>query len=292
MSRHRLLAVTIAFVAFACGEPGTFKVLTDESNSAATGEGVGGSQSSGGAPNDGAAGPAESGDTSDTGGEPSEVCPGAQAVCDDACFDLTQSDDHCGACGVVCPSGTECASSECACTDGGELCGGACTDTGTDPSHCGGCGNVCSGGEACVGGGCMALTEVQSVLAATNAARAAGQDCGQYGDLGPAPPLAADPNLGLAAQAHAVDMAQNSFFSHTGSDGSSFVQRVRRTDYSGLPIGENIAGGGREAASVVQRWIDSDGHCRNLMNPDATKLGVGYVVGGQYGTLWVQVFGR
>ena len=138
----------------------------------------------------------------------------------------------------------------------------------------------------------MALTEVDGVLAATNQWRASGADCGQYGTMDPAPPLQGDSHLNEAAQAHAIDMGENDFFSHTGSDGSSFVDRVRRTDYSGFPMGENIAGGGAVPAGVVQRWIDSDGHCRNLMNPQATKLGVGYVADGPYGSSWVQVFGR
>jgi uncharacterized protein YkwD len=143
-----------------------------------------------------------------------------------------------------------------------------------------------------VQGSCEQLTEIEGVLTATNQWRASGADCGQYGMMDPAPPLEADPHLNEAAQAHAVDMATNNFFSHTGSDGSSFSERIRRTDYSGFPMGENIAGGGTQPAGVVQRWIDSDGHCRNLMNPQATKLGVGFAEGGQYGTMWVQKFGR
>lgn len=302
MSRHHLITAIVAIFACACGEPGTLKVeegpgieVSDDSSGTGTSAGNGGAGSTGGSGDDGSVDPgemADAGNTGDTGGEEMPECPGQEAMCDGACVDLTQSNDHCGACAMACPGGTECASSQCACVDGGELCGAACTDTNTDPANCGDCGTVCSGGQACVDGGCIALTEVQGVLTATNAARAAGQDCGQYGNFGPAPALAADANLALAAQAHAVDMAQNNFFSHTGSDGSSFSQRVGRTDYSGFPIGENIAGGGSEAAGVVQRWIDSDGHCRNLMNPQATKLGVGYVQGGEYGTLWVQVFGR
>jgi len=104
--------------------------------------------------------------------------------------------------------------------------------------------------------------------------------------------LVLDDNLNLAAQAHAADMSTNSFFSHTGSDGSNFVQRIGRTAFAGTPIGENIAAGQRSAADVVAGWVESDGHCRNLMNPQATKIGIGYTTGGPYGTLWVQVFGR
>ena len=144
----------------------------------------------------------------------------------------------------------------------------------------------------CINMACTAVGEVEGVLAETNAYRASGADCGTFGQFGPTTPLALDSFLNEAAQAHALDMSAQNFFSHTGSDGSSFVDRVRRTQFSGSPIGENIAAGQRSPQEVVAGWVDSDGHCRNLMNPQATKLGVGYTTGGQFGTLWVQVFGN
>ena len=55
--------------------------------------------------------------------------------------------------------------------------------------------------------------------------------------------------------------------------------------------GENLAGGNATAEATMQQWLDSDGHCANLMNPAFTELGVGYFPGGPYTTLWVQNFG-
>lgn len=173
-----------------------------------------------------------------------------------------------------------------------ERCGDVCVDITSDRGHCGMCDRACAGGEACVDSACIALTEVEGILAGANAARASGADCGSRGAFGPAPALAGDANLHIAAQAHADDMAANNFFSHTGSDGSNFGLRISRTEFSGQPIGENIAAGNRTAEATTQQWLDSDGHCANIMNPNATKLGVGFALGGQYGTLWVQVFAR
>lgn len=218
-------------------------------------------------------------------------CMEGEDLCEDSCIDVTADDANCGGCGVMCGAGLICMESDCVC-EVGDLCEGECVDTTANSEHCGDCGNPCSGGQACVDGACQALTEVEGVLLATNQARAAGQDCGMYGTFDPAPPLDGDPNLHLAAQVHADDMSANNFFSHTGSDDSSFSQRISRTDYSGQPLGENIAAGQQSAQSAVAGWVESDGHCRNLMNPNATKLGVGYALGGPYGTLWVQVFAR
>jgi uncharacterized protein YkwD len=130
------------------------------------------------------------------------------------------------------------------------------------------------------------------VVAETNRARSQQQDCGQYGTKGGAAALTADAALHEAAQAHANDMAANDFFSHTGSDGSQFFERIEWTGYQGQPVGENIAAGQSTASQVVGGWMESDGHCRNIMNPSATKIGVGFAEGGPYGTLWVQVFAR
>lgn len=177
------------------------------------------------------------------------------------------------------------------CTQG-MLCGTECVDTNQNNNHCGACDSRCTGGQVCNNATCVTLSEVEGVLLESNQVRATGADCGVYGEYGPTTPLALDPHLNEAAQAHAQDMADNDFFSHTGSDGSSFSVRVGRTAFSGFPIGENIAAGQRSPADVVASWINSDGHCRNIMNPSATKIGIGYTTGGPYGTLWVQVFGQ
>ena len=254
--------------------------------------------------------PAPTGDAAPSVGHSGPLtCFQGEAFCQGACLDITSNPQHCGGCGIVCDSGV-CSGGAC---EGepiaedpseqptedealmcpvGELCDGECVDTNMDNDHCGACGNACMGAMVCVDGGCAAVGEVEGVWVQTNQARAMGADCGVYGQYAPASPLELDPELNEAAQAHAMDMSLNNFFSHTGSDGSSFVTRIQRTDFSGQPIGENIAAGQQSPAQAVDGWVDSDGHCRNLMNPDATKIGIGYTTGGPYGTLWVQVFGR
>lgn len=96
--------------------------------------------------------------------------------------------------------------------------------------------------------------------------------------------------LAAAADAHAGDMAANSFFSHTGSDGSSVSARATAAGYVWSSIGENIGQGDLTPQAMMNLWMNSDGHRANILNSDYTELGVG--VNGSGGTLWVQVFGR
>ena len=127
------------------------------------------------------------------------------------------------------------------------------------------------------------------VVVYTNQARASGARCGGE-SLAPAPALEAQGALVIAAQGHADDMASRSYFSHDSLDGTTFDARIRRNGYAGVTLGENIAERQRDARSVVDGWLNSAGHCANIMNPDFTEIGVGYASGSS-GPLWVQNFG-
>lgn len=121
-------------------------------------------------------------------------------------------------------------------------------------------------------------TDAQSaVVAATNAEReAAGCDA-----------LRVDPRLTEAAQGHAEDMAGNDYFSHTSRDGRAFDDRIRDAGHPS-PGGENIAAGQESAEEVVQAWMDSPGHRRNILDCDFAAIGVGHDPRGDH---WVQNFG-
>ncbi|NEQ97332.1 MAG: CAP domain-containing protein [Cyanothece sp. SIO2G6] len=111
-------------------------------------------------------------------------------------------------------------------------------------------------------------------------------------------PLSFNQDLAEAAQDHAEDMAQQDFFSHTGEDGSSVLERVRETGYDPRAVGENIAAGQTTPEQVVQAWIGSPGHRANLLNETFTELGVGYEFlkndtgDVNYNHYWAQNFGR
>ncbi|WP_027251142.1 CAP domain-containing protein [Photobacterium halotolerans] len=129
------------------------------------------------------------------------------------------------------------------------------------------------------------------MLAAVNAARAQGQDCG--GTWMPAvAPLTWDATLEQTAFLHSSDMANYDYFSHTGLNGSSPSQRVTEQGYSWRTVGENIAAGQKTVSAVMQGWLESPGHCKNIMNGSFTQMGAASDTnsGSTYGIYWTQVF--
>ncbi|HEU4604073.1 MAG TPA: CAP domain-containing protein [Steroidobacteraceae bacterium] len=130
-------------------------------------------------------------------------------------------------------------------------------------------------------------------LALVNEARAKPRKCGATA-FGPAPPLQNSVLLDQAAQIHATDMAMHNFFAHEGSDGSRPSDRITRVGYKWRAVAENIAAGYREIDPVVAGWIQSPGHCANLMNPVYTQMGIAFALNpkSESGVYWSQTFGR
>ncbi len=98
--------------------------------------------------------------------------------------------------------------------------------------------------------------------------------------------------LEQAALSHSTDMATNNFFSHTGSNGLSAGDRIKATGYSYRTYGENIAAGQTSASQVMQGWLNSAGHCKNIMNANFTEVAVSKVdnSAADYRIYWTQVF--
>ncbi len=90
------------------------------------------------------------------------------------------------------------------------------------------------------------------------------------------PALKYDPVLAAAAQKHSVDMAMQDYFEHEGSDGSSVSERVSAMGYKWSFVAENLQGGGDTPEEAVQRLMNSPGHRKNILNPKAQEIGVGY----------------
>lgn len=219
-------------------------------------------------------------------------CPDGKNQCGGVCADLTTDIKHCGECGNKCGVGTACVDSECTCFAFGKTwCGfGVCTDIANDARHCGECGNQCARGSYCDNGTCTDGGFLGEVIALTNERRASDQSCG--GEFKAAVgPLGANALLAEAAQGHAEDMADRGYFEHDTPEGTTPTQRMRAAGYTGGVTGENIAAGQQTPEEVVQAWMDSPGHCRNIMSGSYTEIGIGYHRGGPIRHYWVQNFG-
>jgi uncharacterized protein YkwD len=129
------------------------------------------------------------------------------------------------------------------------------------------------------------------VVELVNAARSHGRKCGRE-RYAAAPPLNVSRDLNDAAADHARDMARKKYFEHRGRDGSEPKDRVIRAGYEPRLTGENIALGPESAEEVVAGWLDSPGHCANIMDARFQDIGVGLATGRGRGQIyWVQNFG-
>jgi uncharacterized protein YkwD len=131
----------------------------------------------------------------------------------------------------------------------------------------------------------------ERVVELVNAARSRGRRCGRE-RFPAAPPLRVSRDLNDAAADHARDMARRKYFEHQGRDGSQPRDRVLRAGYESRLTGENIALGPESAEEVVAGWLDSPGHCANIMDARFRDIGVGVATGRGRGQIyWVQNFG-
>lgn len=140
----------------------------------------------------------------------------------------------------------------------------------------------------------------QEVLEQINARRGSGGDCGGAGEfLTPAEPLHMNPALRCAARRHTLAMVEADLVEHEIPEGETYSERADAAEYAGEAVAQSIAAGSRDPATVVATWMSHDGNCANLLDPDATELGVGYhpgrapgePEGTAYEHYWTAVFG-
>lgn len=148
---------------------------------------------------------------------------------------------------------------------------------------------------------------IENYLNAINQARTMQQDCGSRGVFPATHTLTWNDKLYKAAYQHSNDLAQSNTFSHSGSGtesdwtgislgkSSSMVERIEDYEYEWRSLGENIAAGTNTntAEKVIQQWLDSDGHCANLMNSNFIEIGMAMVknTNATYTHYWTQNFG-
>lgn len=77
------------------------------------------------------------------------------------------------------------------------------------------------------------------------------------------------------AYQHSKDMAINNYFSHSSPTNGELKDRLLNNDVQFILAGENIASNYVDAPSVVEGWLNSEGHRVNLLNEEFTHLGIG-----------------
>ena len=128
------------------------------------------------------------------------------------------------------------------------------------------------------------------ILTRVNKLRTSGCTCGNT-YMPPVQPLTWNNMLADAASKHAIDMERHKYLSHTSKSGKTIKNRIEESGYtlSGLrtyAIGENIAAGQSSVEKVMQSWLKSEGHCKNIMNKTFKEIGAA-----KTRLYWVQDFG-
>jgi hypothetical protein len=109
------------------------------------------------------------------------------------------------------------------------------------------------------------------------------------------PELEIDVRLVAAARRHSLDMAENEFLGHVGSDGSTPWDRMADAGYAG-GAGETAGAGYSSPEAIVSGWMNSSSHRQILLGPGYRHVGVGYAAnpGARsplYWHLWTANFG-
>jgi len=106
--------------------------------------------------------------------------------------------------------------------------------------------------------------------------------------------LCVHPDLQRAARAHSKDMIRHDYFSHnTKGRGESACERIKRYGYPYSLCGENIAYGSGlygEPDNIMDPWMKSDGHRRNILNGKFREVGIGTHTGTYKGTQNVTMY--
>ncbi|MBM2620191.1 CAP domain-containing protein [Actinoplanes sp. LDG1-06] len=102
--------------------------------------------------------------------------------------------------------------------------------------------------------------------------------------------LTLDRRLIEAANDHAADMARRDYFDHQSPNGDSAGDRVSEAGYRWKRYGENIARGADSAYEVVNGWMNSPTHRRNILDCRLHQMGIGLAISGDRTPYWVQDF--
>ena len=131
----------------------------------------------------------------------------------------------------------------------------------------------------------VAVTGVSRAASAGNALSLTSQQRARHG-LGV---LRSDPRLQRAAQVLADHMARNATVGHEGPGGSRMVHRMKRAGYNPCYGVENVAFGLNSPAEVVEAWMRSPGHRKNMLAGRATDGAIAVAVDGSGHRYWAMV---
>ncbi|MGL4911442.1 MAG: CAP domain-containing protein [Romboutsia sp.] len=105
-----------------------------------------------------------------------------------------------------------------------------------------------------------------------------------------AKPLTLNKELSNVATTKSQDMINKNYFDHNSPTYGSPFDMMKKFGISYRTAGENIAMGQKSPTEVMNSWMNSDGHRKNILNPNYTELGVGIAKASNEQLYWTQMF--
>ncbi|SHJ84082.1 SafA/ExsA family spore coat assembly protein [Tepidibacter formicigenes] len=106
------------------------------------------------------------------------------------------------------------------------------------------------------------------------------------------PALSHNWELSRVARYKSQDMINKNYFAHTSPTYGSPFDMMRNFGIRFSSAGENIAYGQRTAQEVMNAWMNSPGHRKNILSPNYTQIGVGLAIKSNGTKYWTQMFIR
>ena len=103
-------------------------------------------------------------------------------------------------------------------------------------------------------------------------------------------PLSLDSSLSNVATVKSQDMIDKNYFDHNSPTYGSPFDMMKQFGISYKAAGENIAYGQQSPAEVMNSWMNSPGHRKNILSSDFTHLGVGIAKKSNGTIYWTQMF--
>lgn len=89
-------------------------------------------------------------------------------------------------------------------------------------------------------------------------------------------PLFFSSELTKLAKLKMIDMQTNHYFEHYSPTGKSLKNFLNDVNYNYIYAGENLAKNYNNNNKLVQAWLDSPTHRRNMLHPDFEEVGIAF----------------
>ena len=103
-------------------------------------------------------------------------------------------------------------------------------------------------------------------------------------------PLKENTSVDNIATKKCEDMVKNNYFDHRSPTYGSPFDMMRQFGVKFSTAGENIAMGQTSPQEVVNAWMNSQGHRKNILNGNFTQIGIGVAKNSRGQLYWSQMF--